>query len=113
MNLKNINSWAKIKGIDVISTGDFTRQKYFKEMTDELTSQENGLFTLKSDKESISFILGVEVSCIYAIKEKIYKNHILIFTNTVSSAKKINDMLARYGNIAINGRPILKLDVKE
>jgi len=32
MNLESLDKWAKIKGIDVLGTGDFTHPTYFAEL---------------------------------------------------------------------------------
>ncbi len=52
MTLQNIALWAKKKGINVISTGDFTHPVWLKSIKKELTPAEPGLFKLKSSLKS-------------------------------------------------------------
>ncbi|HBC59327.1 TPA: DNA helicase UvrD, partial [Candidatus Azambacteria bacterium] len=47
MNLESLDKWAKIKGIDVLGTGDFTHPAWFKELKEKLEPAEAGLYKLK------------------------------------------------------------------
>ena len=46
MDLEHLDLWGKIKGINVISVGDFTHPVWFKEIKEKL-ELDNGLFRLK------------------------------------------------------------------
>ena len=48
MDLENLNKWAKIKGINVLGTGDFTHPLWFKELKEKLEPAEKGLYRIKS-----------------------------------------------------------------
>ncbi len=113
MDLENLDKWAKIKGIKVLGTGDFTHPKWFKELKEKLESVEQGLFKLKNSNSEIRFILTTEISCIYSKNGKVRKIHILIFSPSFDVCKKINDYLGKIGNLKADGRPILGLDAKE
>ena len=52
MDLENIYRWAKIKGINLIGTGDFTHPGWFSELKKKLTLDEQGLLK----KEKIIFL---------------------------------------------------------
>ena len=47
MDLEHLDEWAKIKGIDILGTGDFTHPEWFKELKNKLKSFGNGLYTLQ------------------------------------------------------------------
>ena len=47
MDVDNLNKWAKIKGIDILGTGDFTHPLWLKELKEKLDPAENGLFRYK------------------------------------------------------------------
>jgi len=51
MNTEDLYFWGKIKGINVLGTGDFTHPQYFSELREKLEPAEPGLFKLK-DKYS-------------------------------------------------------------
>jgi uncharacterized protein (TIGR00375 family) len=57
-------------------------------------------------------MLTSEVSCIYSKKGKVRKIHNLIFVPDFTAASKVSKALARIGNLASDGRPILGLDAK-
>jgi PHP family Zn ribbon phosphoesterase len=48
-NLEGLYRWAKIKGINVIGTGDFTHPGWFAELKEKLEPAETGLFRLLED----------------------------------------------------------------
>jgi len=119
MDLESLDKWAKIKGILVLGSGDFTHPAWFKNLKENLVPAEPGLYKLKqretSDKrqEEIRFILTTEVSCIYSKGWKVRKIHIIIFAPSFEIVEKINQKLNFYGNLAADGRPIFGLDAKE
>ncbi len=117
MDLENLARWAKIKGIRVITTGDFTHPEWFKNLREKLRPAEDGLFQLKpglvDSGGETRFILTTEISCIYSKKGRVRKIHILIFTPSLEAVEEINSHLAAIGNLGADGRPILGLDAKE
>jgi len=112
MNLDGLDQWAKIKGIKVLGTGDFTHPEWFKSLRENLEPAEPGLYQFKQGGET-RFILTSEISCIYTKKSKVRKIHVLIFAPSLEIVEKINARLNLVGNIKSDGRPILGLDVKE
>ncbi len=112
MDLENLDKWARIKGVKVLGTGDFTHPEWFKELKGKLIPAEQGLFKLKNDKGT-RFILTSEISCIYSKAGKVRKVHILVFSPSLEIVKKINIELDKIGNLKADGRPILGLDAKE
>ena len=113
MNLENLDSWARIKGIKVLGTGDFTHPAWFKSIKESLSPEEQGLFKLKNTDSPTRFILTSEISCIYKKNGKVRKNHIILFAPSIETVEKINSVLNKIGNLHSDGRPILGLDAKE
>ncbi|MDD3292539.1 MAG: endonuclease Q family protein [Candidatus Pacebacteria bacterium] len=111
-NLENIAYWAKIKGVDVIGTGDFTHYLWIKEIKEKLEPCGTGLFCFKGDP-SLKFILTSEISCIYTKNNKVRKIHVVVFAPSIEIVEEINKRLGNIGNIRSDGRPILGIDVKE
>ncbi|KPJ56275.1 DNA helicase UvrD [Parcubacteria bacterium DG_74_2] len=112
MDLENMDKWARIKGIKVLGTGDFTHPEWFKQLKEKLIPAEPGLFKLKNDKDT-RFILTTEISCIYSKAGKVRKIHIVVFAPSLEIVEKINTQLGWIGNLKADGRPILGLDAKE
>lgn len=113
MDLENLDKWARIKGIEVLGTGDFTHPEWLKELKDKLEPAETGLFKLKESESKTRFILTSEISCIYSKNNKTRKIHIIIFSPSFEAVEKINVQLGWIGNLKSDGRPILGLDAKE
>jgi len=113
MTLENLDIWAKLKGITVMGTGDFTHPQWMKEIKSRLEPAEPGLYVLKGKSNGTRFLLTVEISSIYSKGGKTRRIHNLIFAPSIESAEKINKVLGWHGNIKSDGRPILGLDAKE
>ncbi len=112
-DLENLDKWAKIKGIDVLGTGDFTHPEWFQELKEKLEPTESGLFKLKNSDSKTRFVLTSEISCIYSKGGRVRKIHIVVFAPSLEIVEKINTQLAWIGNLKADGRPILGLDAKE
>ena len=132
MDLENLDKWAKIKGIKVLGSGDFTHPEWLKNLKTKLEPSEPGLFKLSTRPglvDGTRFILTSEISCIYSktravakgekedlsslTKGKVRKIHIIIFAPSFETAERINAQLGWIGNLKADGRPILGLDAKE
>jgi uncharacterized protein (TIGR00375 family) len=113
MDLENLDKWAKIKGVKILGTGDFTHPEWLKSLKEELEPAEAGLFKLKKSNSETRFILTAEISCIYTKKDRVRKIHIIVFAPSFEVVEKINVQLGWIGNLKSDGRPILGLDAKE
>ncbi|HDJ30555.1 MAG TPA: DNA helicase UvrD [bacterium] len=113
MVLENLDKWAKIKGITVLGTGDFTHPEWFRNLKGKLEPAETGLFKLKDSDSPTRFILTTEISCVYSKLGRVRKIHILIFAPDFETVEKINTQLGWIGNLKADGRPTLGLDAKE
>jgi uncharacterized protein (TIGR00375 family) len=116
-DLENLDKWAKIKGVDVLGTGDFTHPIWLKELKEKLIPEEWGLFCVKGalvpSGKTTRFILTSEISCIYKKNGKVRKVHIIVFAPSFEAVEKINAKLNLIGNLHSDGRPMLGLDAKE
>ncbi len=118
MVIEELSRWAKIKGIQVLGTGDFTHPEWFRELKNKLEPAEPGLFTWKDDPDlktgrATRFMLTAETSHIYSKNGRTRRVHILIWAPSFESVEKINTRLSWIGNLKSDGRPILGLDSKE
>ncbi len=113
MEVETLAKWAKIKGIDLLGTGDYTHPTYFAELKQKLESKGNGLFVLKNDKKDVHFILSTEVNNIFHQKGRLRKIHTLIFAPSFEVVEKINRNLLGLGNLHSDGRPIFTFPVKD
>lgn len=109
MELEGLSHWAKLKGIDLLATGDFTHPLWLAELKKKLKPAEDGLFAYNG----VRFILNVEISSIYSKNGKTRKIHNLVFAPSFEIVDKINRELGRIGNLTADGRPILGLDAEK
>jgi len=109
MDIAHIAEWAKLKGVTLMGTGDFTHHLWLEELKHKLEDLGNGLFKYND----VYFILTTEISSIYSKKGKGYRIHNMVFSPSFKTTDKINETLSRYGNLASDGRPILGLDAAE
>jgi len=114
LTILNIAKWSKIKGIDIVSTSDFTHPQWLSEIKENLEDNGKGLFVLKNGEYKTHFILSTEVSCIYKRGDKCRRLHICILFPKIKSVEKFNNALEKLGkNLKSDGRPILGLDVRD
>jgi uncharacterized protein (TIGR00375 family) len=127
MTLDTLARWAKIKGVNLLATGDFTHPEWLFLAKEKLAPTGNGFFKLKNilptennnlksisiSPQDVSFILSTELSFIYSKKGRVRKIHILLLAPDFESIDKINGRLSAIGNLRSDGRPILGLDAKE
>lgn len=109
MDIENLTRWAKLKGISLLGTGDFTHPQWAVELKGKLSQVEYGLY----EYNGIYFILTTEVSNIYFKTGRTRKVHNIIFAPTFKEVDEINYYLKSYGNLAADGRPILELSCEE
>jgi len=112
--------WSQLKGIDVIGTGDFTHPGWIAELQEKLEADQDGLLQLKTScfrpevydscRSEVRFLLSAEISCIYRRHGRTRKVHLVVLAPDVATVLKINGALARIGNLASDGRPILGVD---
>jgi len=118
MELGPLDKWAKIKGIQILGTGDFTHPVWFDNLKSNLEPAEPGFFILKGQKGDLKsktrFILTSEISCIYKKNGKVRKIHMVFFAPSIEAVERINKDLAATGaNLKSDGRPIIGMDVKD
>ena len=126
LDLEHLAAWAARKGVGVVGTGDFTHPVWRAELKEKLVPATPGLFRLRPEIEQaiaaeippacrapVHFMLSVEISTIYKKGEKTRKVHHLIYAPDFATVDRISERLARIGNIASDGRPILGLDSRD
>ena len=87
LNFENLSSWARIKGIDLLASADFTQPEWFEESRAKLTDTGDGLY----EHDGVKFILGTEVSCVARVDGRGRRTHMLAFApsfDTVASHQR-------------------------
>ncbi len=126
LNVRNLAAWSLVKGLSVMSTGDFTHPAWREELRRDLVLDEaTGLYRVResipveeeipgfsrpADAPDPLFLIEAEISSIYKKDGAVRKVHNLVFMPTLESADALSAKLAAIGNITSDGRPILGLD---
>jgi len=114
MNLAEMERYAQIKGLSVVGSGDFTHPLWMRELKGELKPLEDtGLYIRASNNPNISFMITAEVSTIFDQEGKTRKVHHVILSPSIEVAEQVSDRLKKYGDLSVDGRPILDASAPE
>jgi len=107
MEVPTIAKVSKLKGIDLVGTGDFTHPMWFKELKEFLEYEpESGLYIFKDLPEGPRFIPTSEISLIFSQGNKSNRRvHLIIIAPDFEVVEEINLYLSKLGNLLIDGRP--------
>ncbi len=110
MVIPEIAKWAEKKGINLLTTADWTHPLWLRELKENLREVEEGIYGLKDSSSKILFLLGTEISSIYTQEGRSYRIHNLVFAPNFSVVEQINTKLRSLGaNLFSDGRPIIGL----
>lgn len=106
MTLDQMAHFAKLKGLSLLGTGDFTHPAWFLELKEMLRPAAlEGLYEYKGTL----FVLTAEVSSFFSQKGRGRKMHNLIFAPSLEAALRIRQRLRRYGSLSLDGVPALSI----
>lgn len=109
MDIEHLNRGAKLKGLQLIGTGDFTHPLWLEELKGKLKGEVEGIFKY----EDVYFILTGEISTIFESEGKIKKVHHVIHAPSFEIVDQINEALKKFGNLESDGRPTLNVSAPE
>jgi DNA helicase-2/ATP-dependent DNA helicase PcrA len=126
LSLAELQAWARVKGVNLLGTGDFTHPTWRAALKENLIPDGRGFFALREEAAAspvasdfrtenipVRFCLSAEISSIYKKNGATRKVHSLVFAPDLDKAERISLRLAALGNVASDGRPILGLDPKD
>lgn len=106
LNINNLVKYARLKGLSVLGTGDFTHPSWLKEIREELHEDGSGILKTR-ECDGFPFILSGEISSIYMQDKALRRIHNVILSPDFETAEQINAALVKKRvNIASDGRPI-------
>ncbi|MBI2334628.1 DNA helicase UvrD [Candidatus Daviesbacteria bacterium] len=112
LNIPNLVEWAKLKGLDLLGTGDFLHPLWLTELKANL--KEDGTGFMQHNSSDIKFVLSVEISSIYSHKGRVRRVHNLVLLPSFEAADKFQKaLLARHATLASDGRPIVGISSKD
>lgn len=103
ITLQNLEKYARLKGLNLLGTGDFTHPKWLAELKSELKEDGSGIL---SSKSGFHFVLQGEISNIYSQDGKGRRVHTLLLARNFEIVEQINAALLKKGRLDYDGRPI-------
>ena len=111
LTIPNLTKYARVKGLSLMGTGDFTHPLWLEELKGQLSEDGSGIL---KDKEGFAFILSGEISSIYSQGGKVRRVHNIVLTRSFEMADQINEALTkRKVNLKSDGRPICGIPCPE
>jgi len=107
LNFENLVKWGKIKGLNLLGTGDFTHPIWLEEIK-KLEDKGNGFYYY----ENFPFVITGEISLIYT-QEKGRRIHLVLLVPSIKISEQINSYLDSKGRRDYDGRPIFKISGDE
>lgn len=105
----NMAQWARVKGIDLLASADFTHPEWFADTKRTLRPLGNGLY----EHNGARFVIGTEVNCSGAQGGRHRRVHMLMFAPNIPTAERVNAALDGKGNLAADGRPTLHMTPRD
>ena len=109
ITIANLEKYARIKGLDLLGTGDFQHPLWWKEICGNLEEDENGILWTRN---KFPFLLQSEISLMFS-KNGRRAVHLLMFSPNIEIAKQIIDALGKKGRLDYDGRPIFGMQPEE
>ena len=103
IDLTNLEKYARLKGLNLLGTGDFTHPKWLAELKNELKEDDSGIL---ASKTGFHFVLQGEISNIYSQDGKQRRIHTLLLAKDFETVDQINAALLKKGRLDYDGRPI-------
>jgi len=110
LNIPNLEKYARIKGLNLLGTGDISHPEWLQELKRELTEDGSGILTSKT---GFKFVLQGEISNIYTHNKKGRKVHTLLLAPNFEIAEQMQAALKKKGRIDYDGRPIFGFSCPE
>jgi uncharacterized protein (TIGR00375 family) len=108
ITIENLEKWARVKGLGLLGTGDFTHPLWLKELKERLEEREGILYS----KSGFKFLLTGEISLMYT-QGKGRRVHLVLLVPNFETADKINSYFDTKGRRDYDGRPIFKISCEQ
>lgn len=106
LDIAHLEKWARIKGLNLLGTGDFTHPEWIKELKSSLKDDGSGILKTKT---GMPFLAQTEVSLVYTDGGKGRRVHTVILAPNLETADQITDYFKSKGRVDYDGRPIFKI----
>jgi len=126
LTVENIDLWCRIKGLQLVATGDFTYPRWREDLHEKLEPVGNSLYRLKkelrvrdprfkeTDLAEVNFVCSTEIACIYSDGGQVRRIHHVIFAPSLEAVDKIVELMEKRGcKLKSDGRPIVGMSSRD
>lgn len=124
LTLPNIEAWARVKGIHLMGTGDFTHPVWLNEITEQIEEASVGIYKLKDkfrtdlpykvqNSREVRFIITSEISTIWSQDNRLRRMHTIVVAPNLEFAQKFSDNLRPIAKLGADGRPVIGMSARE
>ena len=110
LSIETLEKWARVKGVGLLGTGDFTHPRWLSELKESLKEDDSGVLWTKT---GFPFILQGEISLMYSQGGKGRKIHLILLAPSFKVVEKINQALIKIERLDYDGRPIFGMPAPE
>jgi uncharacterized protein (TIGR00375 family) len=110
LTIPNLEKHARMKGVDLLGTGDFTHPLWLRELKDGLKDDGSGVMRTAS---GFPFILTTEIANIYSHGGKGRRVHNVVLAPSFGVVEQINAALLKIGRLDYDGRPMFGLSCEK
>ena len=110
ITIENLEKYARLKGLNLLGTGDFQHPKWLPELKSNLTDKGKGVLYTKT---GYPFVLQTEISLVYTQDGKGRRIHNVVLAPNFEVADQVVEYLGSKGRLDYDGRPIFKIPCPE
>ena len=110
LSIDNLEKYGRVKGLDLIGTGDFQHPLHRKEIDEKLTEDDKGILRTK---DGFAFLWQTEISFMYTQGGKGRAIHLVVLAPNRKAADAITEYLGSKGRLDYDGRPIFGMSCKD
>lgn len=109
ISIENLEKYARIKGLNLLGTGDFQHPLHRREINKNLKEDDKGILYTKN---GFPFIWQTEISLMFSQNGR-RAIHLLVFAPNTEIVNQITEYLAKRGRLDYDGRPIFGISCRD
>jgi len=114
ITLSLLVKYARMKGINLLGTGDISHEKWLAEIRETLRERDKtGIYYYKDEKGEFPFILSGEISLVFTKNERGRRVHLVYLVPNLEVNDKINKYFDTRGRRDYDGRPIFSISCED
>ena len=114
MDIRELLTYAPLKGINLLGTGDALHPLWLKELKETLEEVPGaGLYKVKGSSVDLFLVVQTEVGTIHEVKGKARRIHHVVLMPSLEVAEQVADVLGKLGDLKADGRPVFNIEPAE